>query len=97
MQNEKEQLGIKEIVSHLDNKDLEKQLVSKDNTTILTQVSIDKKHGEISKVTNNLHNKVKTKEVTTYLTGSDLIAGDFLTSSQEGVKRLKLFQLFSFL
>ena len=42
MQNEKEQLGIKEVVSHLDNKELEKQLVSKDNTTILTQISIDK-------------------------------------------------------
>ncbi len=34
LQNEKEQLGIKEVVSHLDNKELEKQLVSKDNTTI---------------------------------------------------------------
>ncbi|XKK29997.1 MMPL family transporter [Bacillus sp. AC79A.1] len=42
LQNEKEQLGIKEVVSYLDNKDLEKQLVSKDNTTILTQISIDK-------------------------------------------------------
>ena len=76
---------------------MEKQLVSKDNTTILTQISIDKKHGEISKVSNNLHEKVQTKEVKTYLTGSDLIAGDFLKSSQEGVKRQKLFQSFSFL
>lgn len=62
LQNEKEQLGIKEVVSHLDNKELEKQLVSKDNTTILTQISIDKKHGEISKVANNLHKKCKRKE-----------------------------------
>ncbi|MBR2786173.1 MAG: MMPL family transporter, partial [Clostridia bacterium] len=93
LQNEKEQLGIKEVVSHLDNKELEKQLVSKDNTTILTQISIDKKHGEISKVTNNLHNKVKTKGVTTYLTGSDLIAGDFLTSSQEGVKKTEVISI----
>ena len=93
LQNEKEQLGINEVVSHLDNKDLEKQLVSKDNTTILTQISVDKKHGEISKVSNNLHNKVKTKGVTTYLTGSDLIAGDFLTSSQEGVKKTEVISI----
>ncbi|WP_219913846.1 MMPL family transporter, partial [Bacillus paranthracis] len=93
LQNEKEQLGIKEVVSHLDNKELEKQLVSKDNTTILTQISIDKKHGEISKVSNNLHNKVKTKGVKTYLTGSDLIAGDFLTSSQEGVKKTEVISI----
>lgn len=93
LQNEKEQLGIKEVVSHLDNKELEKQLVSKDNTTILTQISIDKKHGEISKVSNNLHNKVKTKGVKTYLTGSDLVAGDFLTSSQEGVKKTEVISI----
>ncbi|TKI91990.1 MMPL family transporter, partial [Bacillus wiedmannii] len=77
LQNEKEQLGIKEVVSHLDNKDLEKQLISKDNTTILTQISVNKKNGEISKVANGLHKKVQTKGVKTYLTGSDLIAGDF--------------------
>ncbi|WHY26799.1 MMPL family transporter [Bacillus wiedmannii] len=93
LQNEKEQLGIKEVVSHLDNKDLEKQLVSKDNTTILTQISIDKKHGEISKVANNLHKKVQTEGVKTYLTGSDLIAGDFLKSSQEGVKTTEVISI----
>lgn len=93
LQNEKEQLGIKEVVSHLDNKDLEKQLVSKDNTTILTQISIDKKHGEISRVSNNLHEKVQTKGVKTYLTGSDLIAGDFLKSSQEGVKKTEVISI----
>lgn len=93
LQNEKEQLGIKEVVSHLDNKELEKQLVSKDNTTILTQMSVDKKHGKISKIVNNLHKKVQTKGVTTYLTGSDLIAGDFLTSSQEGVKKTEVISI----
>lgn len=93
LQNEKEQLGIKEVVSHLDNKELEKQLVSKDNTTILTQISVDKKHGKISKVVNNLHKKVQMKGVKTYLTGSDLIAGDFLTSSQEGVKKTEVISI----
>ncbi|PER25980.1 hypothetical protein CN490_19835 [Bacillus cereus] len=93
LQNEKEQLGIKEVISHLDTKDLEKQLVSKDNTTILTQISVDKKNGEISKVANGLHKKVQTKGVKTYLTGSDLIAGDFLTSSQEGVKKTEVISI----
>lgn len=93
LQNEKEQLGIKEVVSHLDNKELQKQLVSKDNTTILTQISVDKKHGKMSKIANNLHKKVQTKGVTTYLTGSDLIAGDFLTSSQEGVKKTEVISI----
>lgn len=36
---------------------------------------------------------MKTKGVTTYLTGSDLIAGDFLTSSQEGVKKTEVISI----
>ncbi|MED1410644.1 MMPL family transporter [Bacillus paramycoides] len=93
LQNEKEQLGIKDIVTHLDNKDLEKQLVSKDNTTILTQISVDKKHGEISKVTSGLQNEIKPEGVKTYLTGSDLIADDFLKSTQEGVKKTEVISI----
>ncbi|WP_141532289.1 MMPL family transporter [Bacillus cereus] len=93
LQNEKEKLGIKEVVSHLDNKDMEKQLISKDNTTILTQISVDKKHGEISKVAEELHKKVKPKGVKTYLTGSDLIGDDFLKSSQEGVKKTEVISI----
>ncbi|PGX13058.1 MMPL family transporter [Bacillus sp. AFS033286] len=93
LQNDKENLGIKEVVSHLDNKDLEEQLISKDNTTILTQISVDKKHGNISKVADELHKKVKPKGVKTYLTGSDLIGDDFLKSSQEGVKKTEIISI----
>ena len=40
-----------------------------------------------------LHEKLQTKGVKTYLTGSDLIAGDFLTSSQEGVKKTEVISI----
>ena len=36
---------------------------------------------------------MKTKGVKTYLTGSDLVAGDFLTSSQEGVKKTEVISI----
>ena len=36
---------------------------------------------------------MQTKEVKTYLTGSDLIAGDFLKSSQEGVKKTEVISI----
>lgn len=36
---------------------------------------------------------MQTKGVKTYLTGSDLIAGDFLTSSQEGVKKTEVISI----
>ncbi|HDR7794448.1 TPA: MMPL family transporter [Bacillus luti] len=93
LQSEKEKLGIKEIVSHLDNKELEKQFISKDHTTILTQIAVDKKQGKISKVANELHHKIKPVGVKTYLTGSELIADDFLKSSQEGVKKTEVISI----
>ena len=54
----KQQLGITEILSHLDNNETEKQLTSEDQTTILTQISIDQSHGSITKVRDELHEVV---------------------------------------
>ncbi|MGG5254686.1 MMPL family transporter [Neobacillus sp. SM06] len=84
------QLGISAITSHLDSKELEKQLVSKDNTTILTQLSIDKKQGTITNVSKKINQVIQTKDVQTYLTGSELINNDFVKSTQEGVKKTEV-------
>lgn len=92
LQNDKENLGIKEVVSHLDNKDLEEQLISKDNTTILTQISVDKNMVTYQKLQMSFI-KSKTERGKTYLTGSDLIGDDFLKSSQEGVKKTEIISI----
>lgn len=86
----KKQLGITDIVTHLDSAQMAKQLVSKDNTTILTQISVDKKQGTISEVANTLNQEIVTKGVKTYLTGSELINNDFANSTQEGVKKTEI-------
>jgi RND superfamily putative drug exporter len=91
----KEQLGISQIVSHVDSKVLENQLVSKDNTTILAQISVDKSHGEVSEVVDELNKvidtqEIKTQEIKSYLTGSDLIGNDFGSSTEEGVKKTEV-------
>ncbi|AVF28425.1 putative membrane protein YdgH [Paenibacillus larvae subsp. larvae] len=83
-------MGTNEIISHLDSKEMEKQLVSKDNTTILTQISVDNKQDDISKVANQLNNVIETKGIKTYLTGSELIDNDFGESTQEGVKKTEV-------
>ncbi|MEC1072077.1 MMPL family transporter [Priestia megaterium] len=90
LEAEKNQLGITEIKSHLDSEEMEKQLISKDSTTILTQISIDTKQGDISEVTTELKDVIKPKEVKTYLTGSELIVDDFENSIQEGVKKTEV-------
>jgi len=93
LKDNKKQLSITDIISHLDSKEMEKQLVSNDNTTILAQISVDKKQGDISKVVNQLNTKIKLKDVKTYLTGSDIINDDFTKSSQEGVSKTEIISI----
>lgn len=84
------QLGIKEIISHEENEEIEKQLVSEDKTTILTQIFVDKKQGTISSVADELNKIIEMNDVQTYLTGNDLVLEDFVNSTQEGVKKTEV-------
>ncbi|RBW68396.1 MMPL family transporter [Bacillus taeanensis] len=90
LQTKQNDLGITVLASHLDSEELEKQLVSKDNTTILTQISVNKNQGNISAVTAKLHQIMNIEDVKTYLTGSELIGNDFQQSTQEGVKKTEV-------
>ncbi|MEK5232216.1 MMPL family transporter [Lysinibacillus sp. FSL K6-0232] len=91
LKRQKEQLGIKELLSHQDSKELENQLFSKDKTTILTQISVDTSQGNITEVAESLEAILnKADNVQAYLTGSDLIATDFVNSTQEGVKKTEV-------
>lgn len=87
--NEK-QLGITKIIAHFDNEQLEKQLVSEDGTTILTQIYVEKDHGTITDVVNDLNSFMTTKNVKTYLTGNEVVMEDFVKSSQDGVKKTEI-------
>ena len=71
---------------------MEEQLISKDNTTILTQISVDKNMVTYQKLQMSFI-KSKTERGKTYLTGSDLIGDDFLKSSQEGVKKTEIISI----
>lgn len=84
------ELGITELTTHLDSKDIEKQLLSEDKTTALTQIYVAKEHGEITDIADELNAVLKNTEVDTYLTGSHLVANDFMNSSQDGVKKTEI-------
>lgn len=90
LKDKRQQLGITEIVTHLDGKEIEEQLLSKDGTTILTQLSVDKNQGEIAEVANELNKIIATKEIQTYLTGNELVGNDFVNSTQEGVRKTEV-------
>ncbi|MGN1385603.1 MAG: MMPL family transporter, partial [Bacillus sp. (in: firmicutes)] len=90
LQEKKEQLGISDMMTHLDNEQTESQLVSEDGTTILTQLSVDKDQGEITDVTAELKEIISSEGVKTYLTGNDLVMEDFMQSTQDGVKKTEV-------
>ena len=90
LQAKQGQLGIRDMMTHLDNEQTESQLVSDDGTTILTQLKISKEHGEISDVSAELREIVSPEGVKTYLTGNDVVVEDFMQSTQDGVKKTEV-------
>ena len=90
LKKKKSELGIKEILTHLDNEQTEDQLVSKDGTTILTQLSIEKKDKQVSEVAGELRELVDSEKLDTYLTGNELVMEDFVQSTQEGIKKTEV-------
>jgi len=90
LQAKQEQLGILDMMTHLDNEQTRSQLVSEDGTTILTQLNVSKNQGEISDVSAELREVVSPDGVKTYLTGNDLVVEDFMQSTQDGVKKTEI-------
>lgn len=84
------ELGIQDLMTHLDSEQTESQLVSEDGTTILTQISVDKEQGTISEVVTELNKVIDVEGIDTYLTGNDVIMEDFAQSTQEGVKKTEI-------
>lgn len=90
LQNHKSRYGIKNITAPQDNAITQKQLISKDKTTEIVQLSVSKKHGTIKHVNKQLSNAIKTSHVSTYVTGSDVLNDDFSGAVQEGIKKTEV-------
>ncbi|GGA29584.1 membrane protein [Paenibacillus physcomitrellae] len=88
LQQQKSQLGLKDLVTYLDGEEQAKRLVSEDGTTILTQISfVLNEDRPIEQITSDLDQMVRISDVPTYLTGSTLVTNDFSKSVEEGVKK----------
>lgn len=90
LREKEEELGITNILAYNESEETEKQLVSEDGTTILTQIAVDKSVGTVEEVAEQLRAIVKTETVDTYFTGTDLVLDDFSKSSQEGIKKTEI-------
>lgn len=86
---EKDQdLHIEDITSYFEaNKDIKKQMLSKDQTTLLVPVTYDSNKIKASDFKERVNEKLKSLNLKFEMTGQPLIDDDVITSSQEGLKK----------
>lgn len=89
-EDNKKKYGITDTLFYNDSKQTEEQLVSKDKTTIINQLSIKKELESATEVADKLNAKLKDLPMKTYITGSDVVMDDFAQTSQEGVQKTEI-------
>ncbi|TLF39099.1 MMPL family transporter [Lacticaseibacillus zeae] len=72
-----------------DNAETKKQLDAKDGTTQMALVDVKAK-GQVRPQTKNLEQQIKTANVKTYVTGSDVLNDDFATVTEKGIQKTEI-------
>ncbi len=87
LEEKKDELGITEILTHFNEKNLENQLVSKNGKAILASITIDWNGREGTELRDQLYGAIKDVKVEHAYTSEWLINEDLVLSSQEGLKK----------
>lgn len=90
LRDNKKKFGIKSVTAANDNIYTRKQLISKDKTTELVQLSVSKSHGSYKEIDKQLTKAVKTPGVKSYITGGEILNEKFSEATQEGVKKTEV-------
>ncbi|WP_042356067.1 MMPL family transporter [Bacillus rubiinfantis] len=87
LEEQKEELGITELLTHFNQKDLKDQLVSKDGKTILVSLNVTSNGREAKEISKDLYKALDNVKLDHYYTGNWVIGEDLVTNSQEGLKK----------
>lgn len=87
LEENKEEIGITEILTHFNEESLKNQLVSEDGKAILTSVSVMWNDREASELRDLLYETIEEVEVDYSYTSEWLVSEDLVLSSQEGLKK----------
>lgn len=90
LEAEKEKYAVTSVMSHFNQKELEKQLVSEDGKTVIALLGVDWSVAMPAEISEQLYKAVENIKVEHYFTGSVLIDEDVMASSQEGLKKTEL-------
>ncbi|SFS46970.1 MMPL family transporter [Marininema halotolerans] len=86
LQSDKE-LGVSNVVTHFDEKELKDQFVSQDQSTVMALFTVNRSGKKLSDVRGDLNKALKSVSVEHYLTGSKLIQDDFGQTTLAGVEK----------
>lgn len=87
LKDQDQELGISSVLTHFDEKALKEQFVSKDGTTILSVLSVDRGQRSVPEVRDSLEKALGNPDVKYELTGADLINEDFARTTLDGVRK----------
>lgn len=87
LENNKEKLGISEILTHFTQAELKDQLVSEDGKTILVSLNVNVNDREAKEISDELYQTIDHVKLDHYYTGNWVISDDLITNSQEGLKK----------
>ncbi|MFC4322173.1 MMPL family transporter [Litchfieldia salsa] len=87
LEEKKAELGITGIITHFNEIELEKQLVSEDGTTILISLSVDKGNQSAEEISDKLYEAIEEVNLSHYYTSSWMIDEALVKNSEEGLKK----------
>ncbi|APX73265.1 MMPL family transporter (plasmid) [Companilactobacillus allii] len=85
----KNSLTIQKVMSPSENAQTKKQLISKDKSTQLAQITVNSS-GTVSKQVNELQKQLKMDGVKTYVTGSDALNDEFTSVTEKGIQKTEV-------
>ncbi|MET0787323.1 MAG: MMPL family transporter [Paenisporosarcina sp.] len=92
MSTEIEALGeaVTSVLNPVESEEIEKQLVSEDQKTILIPITVKGSDEEVNKVVDDIRSTIIPSDMKAYVTGEAIINNDVNKSAQEGLKRTEV-------
>ncbi len=87
LKQQREQLGIAEILTHFDQEKLKDQLLSQDGKTILASVTVEWNNRTAQELSDDLYAAIGDMKLEHYYTGGALITEDVVQTTEAGVKK----------
>lgn len=78
------------VLNPVESAELEEQLISEDQKTVLMPVTVDGSDEEVNTVADEIRETIIPEDMTAYVTGEAIINNDVNISAQEGLKRTEI-------